>query len=157
MQQANWGPKRWLTFLCSMLSLLLFFLKKNFSDWEFVITVVSTFSFFFFSLSLSPSGQAIALPSLSIFGNSTGQNPGTRHQFWRRIRHLPVCLVSPGNFRWNQITRLPLLSWRNTHYSPHCKFFDPNSGILAPSDQFNFGSWFGWDLRRKKNGYLWRK
>ena len=32
----------------------------------------------------------------------------------------PVCLIHSGR---NQITWLPLLSWRNHHYSPRCKFF----------------------------------
>ena len=50
----------------------------------------------------------------------------------------PVCLVHSGNFRRNQITRLPLLSWGNHHYLPCCEFFDPNSGILVSSDRFNW-------------------
>ena len=62
----------------------------------------------------------------------------------------PVCLVCCGNFHRNQITRLPLLSWRNHQYSPRCEFLDPNNGVLVPSDRFNCRSWFGWDLLRKE-------
>ena len=50
---------------------------------------------------------------------------------WRRTQ-LPAAVSHLSVLAEIRSHRLPLLSWRNHHYSLRCEFFDPNKGALFP-------------------------
>ena len=115
----------------------------------FVITVSSSFPFFL--LSPSPLWDKELHTPLSVFGNSTGQNPGTRHQFWRSIQPLAGMSSSLKQFLPKLNHTAPSVELREPPlFATLWISFYPNSGVLVSSDQFNWGSRFGWNLCQKK-------